>query len=426
MSEATQTNQPVSKGQAGKDPYSIPLDQIDVSDSELFETDTHWGYFERLRAEAPVHYCAESDFGPYWSVTKFDDIVHVDKHHELFSSAVSIVLGDPNPDFPLEAGFITLDPPVHDDQRKVAQPVVMPRNLMLLEPLIRERVAEILDALPVGETFNWVDLVSIELTTRMLATLFDFPFERRNKLTYWSDMATSSPELVGASNVTEEEREAALMECLEEFTVLWNERVNKDPSGRLDLITMLAHGEATKNMTPMEYLGTLVLLIVGGNDTTRNSITGGVLALNENPAEYDKLRENPELIPKMVSEVIRWQTPLAYMRRTALEDVELGGEQIKKGDKVVMWYVSGNRDDTVIDRANEFVIDRDNPRQHLSFGFGLHRCMGNRLAEMQLRVVWEEILKRFEKVEVVGDPVRVRSNFVKGYLDLPVRVHPVK
>ncbi|MCZ6458779.1 MAG: cytochrome P450, partial [Gammaproteobacteria bacterium] len=242
---------------------------------------------------------------------------------------------------------------------------------------------------------------------------------------FWSDMATSSPNLVGASNVTEEEREAALMECLEEFTVLWNQRVNKEPSGRLDLITMLAHGEATKNMTPMEYLGTLVLLIVGGNDTTRNSITGGVLALNENPAEYDKLRANPKLIPKMVSEIIRWQTPLAYMRRTALEDVELGGQQIKKGDKVVMWYVSGNRDETVIDRANEFLIDRDNPRQHLSFGFGLHRCMGNRLAEMQLRIVWEEILKRFDKVEVVGDPVRVRSNFVKGFLELPVRVHPV-
>ncbi len=424
MSEATQTNQPVSKGQAGKDPYSIPLDKIDVSDSELFETDTLWGYFERLRKEAPVHYCAESDFGPYWSVTKWDDIVHVDKHYEHFSSAVSIVLGDPDPDFPLEAGFITLDPPLHDDQRKVAQPVVMPRILMLLEPLIRERVAEILDALPVGETFNWVDLVSIELTTRMLATLFDFPFERRHKLTFWSDMATSSPTLVGASNVTEEEREAALMECLEDFTVLWNERVNKDPSGRLDLITMLAHGEATKNMTPMEYLGTLVLLIVGGNDTTRNSITGGVLALNENPAEYDKLRANPKLIPKRVSEIIRWQTPLAYMRRTALQDVELGGQQIKKGDKVVMWYVSGNRDETVIERANEFLIDRKNARQHLSFGWGVHFCMASRLAEMQLRILWEEALARFRMVEVVGEPRRVRSNFVKGFTELPVRLHP--
>ena len=424
MSEAVQTNPLPSKGQAGADPYSIPIDKIDVSDSELFETDTHWGFFERLRKEAPVHYCAESDFGPYWSVTRFDDIVHVDKHHEIFSSERSIVLGDPAPEFPVEAGFITMDPPRHDDQRKVAQPVVAPRNLALLEPLIRERVCEILDDLPVGETFNWVDRVSIELTTRMLATLFDFPFEQRNKLTYWSDMATSSPVQTGATNVTEEQRQAALMECLEAFTVLWNERVNKDPQGRLDLVTMLAHGEATKNMTPMEYLGNLILLIVGGNDTTRNSLTGGVLALNQNPEEYQKLRDNPDLIPRMVSEIIRWQTPLAYMRRTALQDTEIGGKRIKAGDKVIMWFVSGNRDETAIERANEFVIDRDNPRHHLSFGFGIHRCMGNRLAEMQLRIVWEEILKRFRLVEVVGEPVRVRSNFVKGYLELPVRVHP--
>jgi cytochrome P450 len=425
MSEAIQISEPQSKGQAGADPYSIPLENIDVSDAELFETDTHWGYFERLRKEAPVHYCAESDFGPYWSVTRFDDITSVDKNHDVFSSKGSIVIGDPPPDFPVEAGFITMDPPDHDAQRRVAQPVVSPKNLMLLEPLIRERVEEILDDLPVGETFNWVDRVSIELTTRMLATLFDFPFERRAKLTFWSDMATSSPEQTGANNVTEEERRAALMECLEEFTALWNERVNKEPGERLDLVTMLAHGEATKNMTPLEYLGNLMLLIVGGNDTTRNSMSGGVLALNEYPAEYEKLRQNPELIPSMVSEIIRWQTPLAYMRRTATEDTELGGQQIKKGDKVLMWYVSGNRDEDAIERADEFLIDRKNPRRHLSFGFGVHRCMGNRLAEMQLRIVWEEIMKRFSKVEVVGDPVRVRSNFVKGYTELPVRVHPL-
>ncbi len=424
MSEAVQLNPLPSKGQAGADPYSIPLEQIDVSDSELFETDTHWGYFARLRKEDPVHYCADSDFGPYWSVTKFDDIVHVDKHHELFSSERSIVIGDPDPDFPVEAGFITMDPPRHDEQRKVAQPVVAPRNLALLEPLIRERVTEILDGLPVGETFNWVDRVSIELTTRMLATLFDFPFEQRSKLTYWSDMATSSPRQAGATNVTEEQRRAALLECLEAFTVLWNDRVNREPGERLDLVTMLAHGEATKNMTPLEYLGNLMLLIVGGNDTTRNSLTGGVLALNQNPQEYQKLRDCPDLIPKMVSEIIRWQTPLAYMRRTATQDTELGGKQIKAGDKVLMWYVSGNRDEAAIDRPDQFLIDRENPRHHLSFGFGIHRCMGNRLAEMQLRIVWEEILERFRLVEVVGEPVRVRSNFVKGYTALPVCVHP--
>jgi cytochrome P450 len=255
----------------------------------------------------------------------------------------------------------------------------------------------------------------------MLATLFDFPFEDRRKLTRWSDVATAAPGTVVES---EEQRREELLECLEYFTRLWNERVNAPPSS--DLISMLAHGEDTKNMEPMEFLGNLILLIVGGNDTTRNSITGGVLALNENPSEYEKLRADNGLIPNMVAEIIRWQTPLAYMRRTALIDTELGGKQIKAGDRVLMWYVSGNRDEEAIDRPNEFIIDRNKARHHLSFGFGIHRCMGNRLAEMQLRVVWEEIMKRFDKIEVVGEPVRVLSSFVKGYTELPVRVHPKK
>jgi cytochrome P450 len=424
MSETVEAGPIPSKGQAGADPYSIPLDKIDVSDSELFETDTLWGYFERLRKEDPVHYCAESEFGPYWSVTRFHDIVHVEKNPEIFSSARSIVVGDPDPDFPLEAGFITMDGPKHTAHRKVAQPVAGPRNLKLLEPLIRERVIEILDGLPTDEPFNWVDRVSIELTTAMLATLFDFPQEDRRKLTFWSDMATASPAQVGAIGITEDERQAALMECLEAFTQLWKDRENKPQGERLDLVTALANADATRDLSPMEYLGTLVLLIVGGNDTTRNSITGGVLALNENPEEYQKLQDNPGLIPNMVSEIIRWQTPLAHMRRTATQDTELAGKKIKKGDKVVMWYVSGNRDDTVIDRANEFLIDRKDAKQHLSFGWGVHFCMGSRLAEMQLSILWEEILARFRMVEVVGEPVRVRSNFVKGFTELPVRVHP--
>src|SRR5512134_3505553 len=293
--------------QAGADPRSIPLAAINVADPELFETDTHWGYFERLRKEDPVHYCARSDFGPYWSVTKYEDVTHVEKHPEIFSSARSIVVGDPDPAFPLEGGFITMDGAKHDAHRKVVQPVASPRNLVVLEPLIRQRVREILDGLPVGETFDWVDRVSIELTTGMLATLFDFPYDERRKLTHWSDMATASPAMVGSDVATEEERRAALMQCLEEFTALRRQRENRPPGERLDFVTALANAEATRGMDPMEYLGTLILLIVGGNDTTRNSITGGVVALNQHPDEYRKLRDDPGLVPNMVSEIIRWQ-----------------------------------------------------------------------------------------------------------------------
>ncbi len=407
------------------DPNEIPIDEISVVNAHLFQTDSHWAYFERLRREDPVHLNVDDEYGRHWSITKFNDIMHVDKNHAIFSSEGGITLGLPASRLHERANFktdnfIAMDPPKHDVQRATVSPVVAPANLALMETTIRQRVETILDSLPVGETFNWVDKVSIELTTQMLATLFDFPFEDRRLLTHWSDVATAGTD----SPIDYRERQKELMGCLEYFTRLWNERVNQPPKS--DLISMLAHGENTRNMQPMEFLGNLILLIVGGNDTTRNSLSGGVLALNQNPDEYQKLRENPGLIPKLVPEIIRWQTPLAYMRRTASEDTELGGKQILKGDTVLMWYVSGNRDEEVIDRPNDFIIDRTNPRHHLSFGFGIHRCMGNRLAEMQIRVVWEEILKRFETVEVVGEPVRTLSTFVKGYTELPVRLHALK
>ena len=413
------SEQPVT-GNRDADPWTMPLDQIDVSRPDLYEQNTFWPYFERLRKEDPVHFCAESAFGPYWSITRFDDIMQVEKDFQTFSSEWGIVIGDRPEDFETR-NFISMDPPKHDAQRKTVQGVVAPANLAKLEATIRSRAAAILDSLPLETTFDWVDRVSIELTTQMLATLFDFPFEDRRRLTEWSDLATSSA-LVGGTT-PEAERRAGLLECLEVFTRLRDERV--DQPLKTDLISMLAHGEDTQHMEPMEFLGNLILLIVGGNDTTRNSISGGVLALNENPAEYDKLRANPALIPNMVSEIIRWQTPLAYMRRTATRDVTFGGKRIHKGDKVLMWYVSGNRDADAIENPEAFIIDRKNARHHLSFGFGVHRCMGNRLAEMQLRVLWEEIITRFRFVEVVGEPVRVRSNFVKGYSALPVRLHAV-
>ena len=406
------------------DPNLTPLEQIDFSDPRLLRDDIWHPYFARLRNEAPVHYQADSPFGPFWSVTRFEDIVAVDSNFKDFSSEPTILLADLTDDFPVEM-FIAMDPPKHDVQRRAVQSVVAPQNLSQMESLIRSRVVEILDSLPTGKTFNWVDEVSINLTTQMLATLFNFPFEERHKLTYWSDLSTSGTGVVKTEEEMEKDR-GELLECLQAFTQLWHERKGQD-DGAFDLISLLQRDPSTENMVdnPMEYLGNLMLLIVGGNDTTRNSATGGVVALNKFPAEYDKLRADPSLIPSMVSEIIRWQTPLAHMRRRATRDVEFGGQLIKKDDKVLMWYLSGNRDESAIDKPDQFIIDRDNPRHHISFGFGVHRCMGNRLAEMQLRILWEEIMARFHSVEVVSEPTRILSNFVHGYESLEVRLHPL-
>jgi cytochrome P450 len=409
------------KAEARAKAYELPLEALDPALPELFSGDAMWPIFERLRRESPVHFTPDSQHGPYWSVTKYNDIMAVDTNHEAFSSADGIVLQSLESKAqaagrPTRPSFISMDPPRHDEQRKAVSPVVAPANLQRMGPIIRERAGLILDSLPIGEEFDWVDLVSKELTAMTLATLFDFPFEDRRKLTYWSDMMTNPP----GHGVCEswEQKRAEIDNCFQAFDGLWNERVNAEP--QFDLISMLAHADATRNMDIHTYHGNVTLLIIGGNDTTRNTISGSVYALNQNPAQYRKLRENPALIPSMVSETIRWQTPLAHMARTATRDVELGGKTIRKGDRVAMWYVSGNRDDEVIASPDSYIIDRERPRQHLSFGFGVHRCVGNRLAELQLTIIWEEILKRFPTVEVVGEPLRTPSVFVKGYETLPV------
>jgi cytochrome P450 len=401
--------------------YSTPLDQFHVADPELFRSDTLWPWFERLRAEDPVHYTGESEYGPYWSVTKSRDIIGVDSNHGVFSSSSElggIAIND-GVESNERASFISLDPPMHDDQRRVVAPMFSSASIGALEPLIRERAAKILDELPRGESFDFVDKVAIELTSQMLATLFDFPFEQRRQLPRCSDLILASP-APGGIVETEEQRQIELFQILTPIVAMWQERLASPP--RNDLLSMLAHGASTYRDEPHDYMGNIILLIVAGSDTTRHSITGGLLALNQNPDQYAKLRANPALIETMVPEIIRYQSPVAHMRRTALADAEIGGKAIKKGDKVVMWYVSGNRDADAIDSPDTFIIDRERPRQHVGFGFGIHRCVGNRLAEMQLRVMWEEILARFPIIEVVGEPRRMNSNFVKGYEAMPVRI----
>ncbi|MBL6689825.1 MAG: cytochrome P450 [Pseudomonadales bacterium] len=421
----TPEQEQAARGAGTPDPYDMPLEEINPLNAHLFGENRWQEVFERLRAEDPVHFNEIETAGRYWSITKYKDIKAVDTDWERFSSADGITLGfrlDREVPEGIFAGseppFIAQDPPSHDDQRKTVTGVVAPGNLAKLEPLIRERTIKVLDSLPDDEEFDWVDTVSIELTTLMLATLFDFPLEDRRKLTRWSDVVFAIPEPGGVVE-TQEEKRNEFIECVTYFAKLWEERKQKPGD---DLVSMLVHGEATKDMQPMEHLGNLLLLIVGGNDTTRNTMSGSVYALNKFPKEYDKLIANPALIPKMVAEVIRWQTPLSYMRRTATQDVELGGKLIKEKDQVLMWYVSGNRDEDVFENANELIIDRPNSRNHLAFGFGIHRCMGNRLAELQLRILWEEILARFEKIEVLAEPERTFSSFVKGYTYLPVKV----
>ena len=407
------------------DVSTLALAEIDLSNPFLFRQQRWQSYFKRLRDEDPVHYQANSPFGAFWSVMRYEDIVFVDKNHQLFSSEPIILLGR-QPDGLKAEMFIAMDPPKHDIQRQAVQGAVAPKNLKEMQALIRTRTQEVLDDLPTGVAFDWVEQVSIELTARMLATLLDFPYAQRRQLVYWSDLAAGSPETTGGA-MDMDETFVAVADMAKQFAALWHDKAARTAAGEamgFDLISLLQSNDSTKDLVkrPMEFIGNLALLIVGGNDTTRNSMTGGVLALHDFPAQFVKLKNNPDLIPNMVSEIIRWQTPLAYMRRVATQDVELNGKIIKKGDKVVMWYASGNRDERAIDQPDEFIIDRKNARNHLSFGFGIHRCMGNRLAEMQLQILWEELLQRFEHIEVVSQPEIVQSNFVRGYSKMMVKL----
>ncbi len=405
-----------------------PLASVDVSRAELFSEDRWQEPFRRLRAEAPIHYCADSKFGPYWSVSSYKPIVHIEALPKIFSSSyeyggitIAFLV-----DQLLEGEFrmpmfIAMDPPQHTGQRRTIAPAFGPSEVAAMRDEVRTRTGEVLDSLPIGEAFDWVERVSIELTTGMLARLFDFPWEERQNLTRWSDVLGDVELLHSEGGM--EIRNTNAYEMGAAFTQLWQAKLAQAQSGQgsgSDLISIMMRSDAMKEMSEAEFIGNMILLIVGGNDTTRNSMSGFAYGLHSFPAERAKLEADPSLIPNAVSELLRWQTPLAHMRRTVLEDTEIDGVQMKKGDKVVMWYLSANRDETVFDDPDSIRVDRENARRHLSFGYGIHRCVGARVAELQLTVLLEEMAKRRLRVNVLSEPERVAASFVHGYKHMQV------
>ena len=398
--------------------YSDPAEVgANLLDCDIFQDERYRAYFRFLRKEKPIYFQQGKDAATsFWNITRHKDIAAIEENHQVFSSAGGIVFEDFGEEFPIKM-LIAMDPPRHTQSRAPLLPLFSSQNLEALEDLVRRRVIAILDALPRNEVIDWVDAVARELAGQMLATLLGIAQEDRYKLLHWSDLVVNH----GFGRIDNEElRQAEFMECLTYFTSLLGQQ--RGAQSGADMITSLLGSRG--RMQPSELLGNLLLFIIAGNDTTRNTISGGVLALHESPEQFSMLVARPDLIPNMVAEMIRWQTPLAYMRRTAAVDIRYGGQLIREGDKVVLWYASANRDEEVFTAPDQFMIDRPDARKHLAFGIGIHRCVGARFAELQLRILWEEILIRFARIEVVGQPSKVRSSFVAGYLDLPVILHP--
>ncbi|ESZ86026.1 MAG: cytochrome P450 [Blastomonas sp. CACIA14H2] len=393
----------------------------DMSDASWYVEDRWQEPFRQMREQDPIHWTENGMFGSFWNVTNHKAIQHVEALPEIFSSSYEhggITLADRIDDgtelvMPM---FIAMDRPKHTGQRRTVAPAFTPTEMKRMSDDIRRRTAEILDGLPWDQPFDWVDRVSIELTTQMLAILFDFPWEDRRKLTEWSDWA-GDIELIHSEEMRQE-RLKHLYDMGAYFKKLWDAKINAEPTP--DLISMMIHSDAMSEMDEFEFMGNLILLIVGGNDTTRNSMSGLVYGLQQFPDQREKLEQNPALIPNAVQEIIRWQTPLAHMRRTALEDYDLFGKTIRKGDKLALWYISGNRDESVFEDADKIIVDRENARRHLAFGYGIHRCVGARLAELQIAILLEEMAKRRMRVNVLEEPVRVRACFVHGYRSMQV------
>jgi cytochrome P450 len=407
---------------------AVAEDPTDLTLTALWSEDRWQAPAAALRAKGPIHRCETSKFGPHWSVVQYKPIQHIEALPKIFSSSWEVggitVAGDgiehlKEHEVPAPM-FIAMDPPQHTAQRRTVAPAFGPSEVDRMRRDAVERTAQVLDSLPVGKPFDWVDLVSMELTTQMLAILFDFPWEERRKLTYWSDV------LGDIENFEFEDTRAfrrnTMFEMGAAFKELWDRKA-KAP-GQHDLISIMLQSDAMKHMSEFEFMGNLILLIVGGNDTTRNSMTAFAWGLEQFPDQRAILENNhdPELAVNAMHELIRWQTPLAHMRRTAMEDTELFGHEIKKRDKIALWYASANRDETIFPDGDKIMVERENARRHLSFGYGIHRCVGARVAELQLTALISEMQKRRLRVNVIEAPEIVPACFVHGYRKMMVEL----
>jgi linalool 8-monooxygenase len=393
-----------------------------------------------MRREEPVAWCPEPWGGPgFWSVTKYDDIQFVSTNPDQFSSdgklggitlpsdemirnrmkqeGIEIIEGEAAEGNLFQSGtsMIMMDPPDHVQNRRVVAPGFTPQKLDDLTPRIQERAREILCNIEGKDEVEFISSVAAELPIQMLAELFGIDQELRHKLFEWSNIIIGGddPDIV----VSPEQVRTAIMELVTFGMEQYEQRKEKPGN---DLISMLVHTKVNGQPVDLgDYLSTLLLLVVAGNETTRNSISGGILALSENPEEKRKLLEDPSLIPAAVDEIIRWVHPVIYMRRTATEDTMIGEQAVKKGDKLALWYMSGNRDEDKWEDPFVFKVGREGPR-HLSFGYGQHLCIGWRLAEIQLRLLLEELLIRYPNIAVKGEVNRMKTNFLNSIKSMQV------
>jgi cytochrome P450 len=404
------------------------IDPLDLTRADLWAEDRWQAPMRELRERGPIHWNDSSKFGPHWSVMQYKPIQHIEALPKIFSSSweyggITVERDDINDprdhNMPLPM-FIAMDPPQHSAQRRTVAPAFGPAEVERMRADAVARTSAVLDALPIGTPFDWVQSVSTELTTQMLAILFDFPREERNKLNQWSDMAGDIE--IGATSEGRLKRANESAGLVGAFMQLWNQKA-QDPSGP-DLISVMLRSDAMSHMEPNEFLANLILLIVGGNDTTRNSMSAYAWGLHQYADQRAILEQNhsPELAVNAMHEIIRWQTPLSHMRRTATEDTELFGQQIRKHDRIALWYTSANRDESVFENGEHIQVERENARRHLSFGYGIHRCVGARVAELQLTALIAELQKRRLRVNVVEAPQIVPACFVHGYKKMMVEL----